>query len=239
MFALIQKEIFHLLSSAMAYSLIIFFSGFSLVFCFFFQDNLLSGAYADLQLFFVIAPYLLLLTSSFCSIWGFAQEKKQKTLQQLLTFPLSDTQIVLAKFLPMVSLQIACLLPTLSFAYTLSQLTYPIGQLDTGAYVGSMLGLVLLSNCFCAIGLFCSLLTGHPINALLISLSVNFLLWIGLEELANLLEWHWLMRWSLHENFLGMAKGVIRLREIIYLLAVLFMGLCGSVWILQKKRNGI
>lgn len=75
---------------------------------------------------------------------SFAEERKEGTYVLLATRPLTNLQIISAKYLACLVLVLFALLPTLIYCYSIAQLGLPKGNLDTGAIIGSYIGLFLL-----------------------------------------------------------------------------------------------
>ncbi|MGH1469166.1 MAG: ABC transporter permease [Bdellovibrionales bacterium] len=91
----------------------------------------------------------------------FSEEKKEKTMDLLLTAPVSSTEIVLGKFLA--SWVVVSLLLLLALVYPLS--IGLVASFDYGPLAGSYLGMFLMLGVNCAIGLFASSLTASGIMA--------------------------------------------------------------------------
>ena len=106
----------------------------------------------------------------------FAEEKRSGTLELLLTLPLPDIQIILAKYLAAVILVLFSLLPTLVYYASVYMLGNPPGNLDSGGIWGSYLGLLLLGGVYAAVGLFISSLTDNQIISFIITVLICFLL---------------------------------------------------------------
>lgn len=105
----------------------------------------------------------------------FAEEIQSGTIELLATKPISDLKIILGKFLAGLFLIGLCLLPTLIYYYTVYQLGSPKGNLDSGGIMGSYVGLVFLSACFLAIGIFSSALSSNQVVAFIIGAFLCFL----------------------------------------------------------------
>ena len=114
-YTLYQKELLHLLGSLIAYLVMAVFLILSAVFTWFFRGNIFDNQYADLQVFFNIAPYLFLFIIPAMTMHSFADERKQGTLEKLYTLPISIAQVLFAKYLAVSSLIILCIIPTFSY----------------------------------------------------------------------------------------------------------------------------
>ena len=238
MSAIFRKEILHLLGNLTAYLAAGFFLSLSGVLTWFFKDNILDNAFADLQLFFNFCPYLLLFLIPALSMQVFAEEKKQGTLEKIYTFPITLSTLVIAKFLAVWCLVLFCLLPTTVYFYTIYQLAYPLGNVDFGAYFGSFLGLIGLATVFVAIGLFSSALTRNQISAFLTSVFLSFIFWIGWDEVAYYFQTYQdlFLTFSLKENYLALSKGALQSRELLYFAFLTLFFLWLTRWFLYFFR---
>src|SRR5687767_10233984 len=115
MLTLLRKEISSFLNSLIGYIVITVFLLFTGLFMWVFESesNILDGGFATIDPLFIIAPWIFLFLIPAITMRSFADEKKGGTIELLLTRPLTDFQIVLAKYLAGLILVIFSLLPTL------------------------------------------------------------------------------------------------------------------------------
>ena len=188
MIALIQKEIRSFFGSIIGYLVILVYLLINGVFLWLFPGNfnILDGGYASLGNLFTISPWVFLFLIPALSMRLFADEKKAGTLEILLTKPLSDLQIILAKYVAGLFLLLLALLPTLLYFYSVYQLGNPAGNLDSGGTFGSYIGLLFLGGAFLSIGLFASSLTDNQIVAFLLAMFLCFFVFYDWVE--NLFE---------------------------------------------------
>jgi ABC-2 type transport system permease protein len=153
---------------------------------------------------------------------SFSEERRTGTIEFLLTKPLTELQIVLAKYFAALLLVAFALLPTLVYWYTLHDLAVPKGNLDTGGILGSYLGLLFLGAIFTAIGIFASALTDSQIVAFLISVFLSFFLFLGFDLIASFEAFGALegpiKSIGIQAHYLSMSRGVIDLRDVLYYL---------------------
>jgi ABC-2 type transport system permease protein len=116
--------------------------------------NVLDLGYANLDTLFDMAPWVFIFLISAITMRSFSEEKKTGTIEILTTKPISDLQIILGKYFASVVLVLFVLLPTLLYYYTIYQLGAPKGNLDSGAILGSYIGLFFLASALAAIGIF-------------------------------------------------------------------------------------
>tara|TARA_R110000868_G_scaffold215785_2_gene465903 strand:- start:5029 stop:5739 length:711 start_codon:yes stop_codon:yes gene_type:complete len=222
MFAIIRKEINTFFSSPIGYLVIgVFLLLNGLLLWVFKGDfNILDYGFADLSSFFLIAPWILLFLIPAVTMRSFSDEKKQGTLELLVTKPISKLHIVLGKYFGALILIILALLPTLLYVYTVYQLGNPIGNLDVGSTLGSYFGLLFLITSYTAIGVFSSTLSENQIVAFLIAISICFLLYIGFEGLTDFIPGTFIEELGMSYHFKSMSRGVLDSRDIIYFLSV-------------------
>src|SRR6056297_55190 len=115
MIALLKKEINEFFSTITGYIVIIVFLLAIGLFMWVFpgQNNVFDSGYATLDSLFTLAPWIFLFLVPAVTMRMISDEKKQGTMELLLTRPITDLQIVLAKYLAAVVLLIISLLPTL------------------------------------------------------------------------------------------------------------------------------
>ncbi len=235
MFTLFKKEVNGFLNSLIGYIVIIVFLLIMGLFLWVFpmQFNLLDFGYANLDGLFILSPFVFLFLIPAITMRSFADEKKSGTLELLMTQPLSDFQVILAKFLAGVVLVIFSLLPTFVYFISIYKLGLPPGNLDMGGIWGSYLGLLFLAMSFVAIGVFASSLTDNQIVSFILSVFLCFFFYLGFELVDSfILSGNiGLMVESLGINahYNAMSRGVIDTRDLIY-----FLSLTGFFLLLTK-----
>lgn len=222
MLAILKKEINTFFSSPIGYLVIAIFLLLNGLFLWVFKGdfNILDYGFADLSSFFLIAPWILLFLIPAVTMRSFSDEKKQGTLELLLTKPISKLQIVLGKYFGALVLIIIAILPTLLYVYTVYQLGNPLGNLDVGSTLGSYFGLLFLITSYTAIGIFASTLSDNQIVAFLIAISICFLFYIGFEGIAEFVSSNFLEQLGMSYHFKSMSRGVLDSRDIIYFLRI-------------------
>ena len=183
MFTLFRKEINGFLNSLIGYIVIVVFLLVTGLFLWVFpmQFNIPDYGYANLDGLFILAPFVFLFLIPAITMRSFAEEKKTGTLELLMTQPLSDMQVILAKLLAGITLVIFSLIPTLVYFYSVYSLGLPVGNLDSGAIWGSYIGLLFLGAAFVAIGIFASSISDNQIVSFIISVFLCFFFYMGFE----------------------------------------------------------
>jgi ABC-2 type transport system permease protein len=200
----------------------------------FFKQLFLPGGQADMRHFFENMPLLFCLIVPFVTMRLVAEERKEGTLELLLTMPVTDWQLVIGKFLAALGLMSLLLLLTLAFPITVSML----GPLDKGVTVASYFGALLMSGAFVGIGIMASAFTRSQIVAALVAFFIGFGLYLlgaligvlppALSSLASGL--------SIASHFMNISRGVIDSRDVLYYLSVIFVCLLVAQTTLDSRR---
>ena len=222
MFAILKKEINSFFASPIGYLVIAVFLLLNGLFLWLFKGefNILDYGFADLSSFFLLAPWILIFLIPAVTMRSFSDEKKQGTLELLLTKPISLTNIVLGKYFGALLLIVISLLPTLLYVYAVYELGNPIGNLDVGSTLGSYFGLLFLVTAYTAIGVFSSTLSDNQIVAFITSVFICFLFYIGFEGIADFTSSNFIDQLGMSYHFKSMGRGVLDTRDIIYFLSV-------------------
>lgn len=240
MVALVLKEIRGFLGSLIGHIVIAVFLLLTGLFLWVFPNNILDSGYADLAPLFFIAPWVFLFLVPAVTMRSFSEEKRTGTIEFLLTKPLSEFQIVLAKYLAAVLLLVFALLPTLVYWYSISDLAVPRGNVDTGGILGSYLGLLFLASCFASIGVFASALTDSQIIAFLIAVFLCFFLFLGFDLIASFDVFGALegpvKAIGIQAHYMSMSRGVIDLRDVLYYLGTITIFLLLTRTALQSRK---
>jgi len=238
--ALFLKEIRSFVNSVSGYISIIVFLLITGLFMWYFQSitNVMDIGEATLISLFFTAPYVFLFLIPAITMKSFSEEKKNGTIELLLTKPITDWQIILAKYAAGIVLVIFALIPTLVYYYSVIQLGDPIGNIDHASTWGSYIGLLLLGCSFLSIGLFASSLTNNQIIAFLFAVVMCFVVFVGFQFLAdNFIAPYdlFFIKLSLQEHYEGMQKGVIDSRDVLYYLSVIALFLFMTRVSLQSR----
>ena len=223
MFPILKKEFNSFFASPIAYLVIGVFLLVNGLFLWVFKDdlNILNAGFADLNSFFLLAPWILLFLIPAITMKSFADELNSGTIETLKTKPITDWQIVLGKFLASLLLIIVALAPTLTYAYTILQLGNPIGNLDIGSTLGSYIGLLFLAATYTSIGLFTSTFSKNQIVAFILGVFITFFLFYGFDAIASMFSNSYSVQlFGINEHFKSISRGVIDTRDIIYFVSV-------------------
>ena len=193
--------------------------------------NPLSAFYGGSSLFFIpLLVFVPVLTMRLI-----AGERQSGTLEPLMTAPVSDAAVVLGKYVASLVMWCVLWLPTVIYAYIMSQ----HGTVDWGATASSYFGIFLLGAYFMAIGLLMSTVAPNQIIAAVLSfvaLGVVFTVGVGefvfdgdLRELCSYV--------SMFGHMQSFAKGVVDTRYVVFDLSVAVLGVGLSIAVLRSGRH--
>ncbi len=226
-----KKEFTVYFISPIAYIVI---SIFLIVTGWFFFSTFFLYNQAELRSFFSLLPTTFSFIIPAVTMHLFSQELSSGSYEVLLTLPVSTKDIIAGKFLAALAFVVIMLLPTVSYAISVSFL----GDLDWGPIAGGYLGAILLGGMFTSIGLFTSGLTKNQIIALLAAIGICF----ALTMIDNLLFFlpesllGFFQQLGAGYHFRNITKGIIDSRDIIYFLSFIFIALYAAYLVMQEKK---
>jgi len=239
------KEINSFFSSIVGYvALLVFLVACGLFLWIIPNYSILEYGYASMERFFDIAPWLLLLLVPAVTMRSFADEFRTGTIEWLSTKPVSDLEIILGKYLATVALIVLALLPTLVYVYTISNLSYADIPIDSGAIIGSYVGLFFLASTFAAVGVFCSSLTANQITGFLIALFACYVLYTGFEQLSKLPKFsegidYYLSMVGMEFHYNSISRGLIDSRDVVYFISVIAFFISLTRYSLANRTRGV
>lgn len=242
MFALYRKELSAFFSSLTGYVAILVFLLAIGVFMWIIpgQNNVLDNGYAGLESFFIIAPWIFMFLVPAITMRLFSEEKKNGTIELLLTRPISDISVVLGKYLSALTIVGIAILPTFIYFISVYLLGNPVGNIDIGGTWGSYIGLVFLAITYVAIGVFCSSLFENQIVAFIIAMALTFLLYFGMDAFAMLFSFnkgeYFLQGVSISRHYQSMSRGVIDTRDIFYFIGLTALFIVSTKLKLQTRK---
>ena len=203
------------------------------------EYNILQSGFADLSPFFTLSPWILIFLIPAVTMRSFSDEKKQGTIELLLTKPLSIWQIVNGKFLGAFLLIVIAIIPTLIYVYVISTLGIPEGNIDLGSILGSYFGLLFLVAAYTSIGIFTSTLSENQIVSFILSVFLCFLFYYGFDGMTTLIKSQSdvIARFGMDYHFKSMARGVIDTRDVIYFVTVSILFLSLTVFNLKSLKS--
>ena len=220
MFSIFQKEINSFLSSLIGYLVICVFLVSVGLFMWVFSDtSVLDYNFATMEQLFSIAPLVFLFLIPAITMRSFAEENATGTIELLFTKPLSVSDILLGKFLANQCLVLFALIPTFVYYYSVYSLGSPVGNLDSGAIIGSYIGLVFLSGAFISIGMFASILTNNQISAFILSAFLCFIFHWSFMYIARMPVFAsnfdlFIQKLGINYHYSSISKGLIESKDI-------------------------
>jgi ABC-2 type transport system permease protein len=244
MWAICKKELRQFFSNLTGYAAIVVFLLLNGLMLFVFPDtDILAFGYATLDKFFELAPWILLLLIPAITMRSFSDEFRMGTWETLQTLPLSRSRLIAGKYLASLIVVLIALLPTLVYFLCIQRLSGQ-GGIDTGATTGSYIGLVLLAGVFTAIGVWCSSITSNPVVAFLWSAFACFVLYIGFGAVSGLPVFsagldYYIGMLGIDFHYRSISRGVVDVRDLLYVLSVIFLFLYLTARHLAGKKNAL
>jgi len=201
------------------------------------QQNLLNITETVIRPLFGNMGTIMLLMMPLLTMRLFAEEKKSGTIELLLTYPISDMEVIIGKL----AACIAVFVLMLSATVTCPILVMVFGEPETGPIITGYLGLFLMGTAFISLGLFTSSITENQIVAATLSFGVLFLfsmMGYSFSFMGPALG-RFIMSISLIGHMEGFAKGIIDTTDIIYyfIFSALFVFLTLRVMESKKWRG--
>ncbi|MFO8235213.1 MAG: gliding motility-associated ABC transporter permease subunit GldF [Bacteroidales bacterium] len=242
MLILLKKELNEFFCSITGYIVVTIFLIATGLFMWVFpgEYNLLDSGYATMETLFTLAPWIFLFLVPAVTMRMIAAEKDSGTMELLLTRPISDMQIVTAKYFSAIILIIIALLPTLIYFISIHYLGNPQGNIDAAGTIGSYIGLFFLAAIYAAIGVFSSSLTNNQIISFLLAVILSFFFYMGFEFLGSMGVFASIdtvvVDLGINAHYQSMSRGVIDTRDIVYFLSIIVLFLYITKLIIQSRK---
>ena len=239
---LLKKEFRSFFNTPVGYIVLaIFFVGAGLFLWIFPGEyNVLNSGYANIDGLFVLAPWLFLFLCPAVTMRLNEKKKQQGTIELLLTRPISTFSLVVGKFLSAWLIMLVALIPSIIWYATVYILAEPMGNVDSGAFWGSFIGLIFLASVYGSIGLFGSSITRNQITAFVISAVICFTMFYGFELIGSLFTNGntslYLKNIGIHAHYQSMSRGVLDSRDMLYMIIITVLFLLGAKTALTRKK---
>jgi ABC-2 type transport system permease protein len=225
--AIFKKEFKSYFISPIAY---VFITVYLITTTFLFFQGFFIINQADMRGYFDLLPWVFLFFIPAITMRSWAEEKKMKTLELLLTWPVKDYEVVMGKFFASFVLLFVVLMLSITIPITIAI----IGNPDIGQIFCQYLGALLIGAAYLSIGLWISSLTENQIIAFILGVVVIFLLFIISTPFVTMALPSFIVPiftfLGLGSHFESINRGVIDSRDIIYYLSVigffLFLNVC-------------
>jgi len=237
--ALVNKEFRSYFNSPIAYIAIFLFLIFPIAMFFYMPGSGFIGSdIASMESFFFWMQFSFIIIIPAITMKSWADERKARTDEILVTLPYSESQLVIAKFIGSYSLMLISIALTFFIPITISFL----GNFDAGQIISQYVGLLLLSALSIATGLFVSSFCKNQITAFLITLMI-----LGAQMILYLLVRFMKMPLLINEffgvfsffsHFDSFNKGLLNTKDVAYfgVFTVFFMYLNVKILIFRKWR---
>lgn len=213
---------------------------FSLYMQMFAQQPEVSGSRGPLQLFFGGSLLYFLPMLLFCpalTMRSFAEERRAGTLETLLTAPVRDIEVVLAKYAALLVTYATLWAPTLCYALVVRR----YGAVDWTALGAAYFGTMLVGASFLSLGLWMSALARSQVMAFILAFALTsglmFLLGLGRYAVTDEGTQQFYSYFNLWEHMEHFSVGIVDTRHVVYYLSVVMLGLFFSVRTLEARRG--
>lgn len=235
-----KRELGSYFGTPIAYVFIVIFIFLNGIFTFkianFFENN-----QADLRVFFFWHPWLYLFLVPAVSMRLWSEERKSGTIELLFTLPVKPMQAVAGKFLAALTFIGINLLLTFPMVITV----YYLGEPDGGVILASYLGSLLMAGSYLAIGLAFSAMTKNQVvSFILTAVTCLGLILIGFVPFVKFLSGvlpgfvvENLRALSFSSHFDSIQKGVFDMRDLIFFMSIIGLGLYANLVILEEEKS--
>ena len=196
--------------------------------------NVIDTGYAQLNSLFSLTPWLFMLLCPAITMRMLAEEHQNHTWDWLQSLPVGTTRIVIGKYMASVTLSLIAITPFFLYYWAVGQLAEPVGNVDSGAFWGAMLGVIFLIAANTAVGLFASALSRSQLVSFIVGVVMCFVLFYGFDLassfFSNGIVAEHISHAGFHYHYTSISRGVIDTRDLAYfiLVSAIFCGL--SVW---------
>ena len=182
------------------------------------QWNIIDSGYAQVDGLFQLSPWLFMLLCPAITMRLFSEERRSGMWDLLRTKPISLTRIMLGKYFAAWTLVLIGLLPCFVHYFVVAYMAEPMGNLDSGAFLGSFIGLILLSGTFMAIGLLCATFSKSQIVCFILGALACFI-------------FYWVL---LQDHYSSLSRGVLDLRDVLFFVTMAIVAIMASIFTIDK-----
>jgi ABC-2 type transport system permease protein len=167
-----------------------------------------------------------------------AEEKRSGTLEMLITLPVTDSQVILGKYLGALGLVLTLAASTLLYPILMFKFPWHLGPLDWGPVFSGYLGIVLFASAAVAVGLLISSLTESQVIAFFVTFIVLVAFhWVGeIWQLVPDTLGIVLREISFREHYNSFVRGVIDTSDVIFFLSCAALALLLSFRALESRK---
>ena len=206
----------------------------------FFLGRFFERDQADLTAFFSWHPWLFLVLMPAIGMRLWAEERRSGTIELLITLPVTNTQLVVGKFLASWIFTLIALFLTMPIWITVNYLGEPDNHVILISYVGSW----LMAGAFLALTSCLSALTKNQVIAFIISSISGFVLIMAGFNLVLSAVRSWSPNWitetissmSFLSHFSRIQMGVFDLSTLVFFISMIILCLWINVQLVQVKK---
>ena len=206
----------------------------------FFLGRFFERDQADLTAFFAWHPWLFLILMPAIGMRLWAEERRSGTIELLITLPVTNTQLVIGKFLASWVFTLIALVLTMPIWITVNFLGDPDNNVILISYIGSW----LMAGAFLALTSCLSALTKNQVIAFIVSSISGFILIMAGFNLVLSSVRSWTPTWvietissmSFLSHFSRIQMGVFDLRTLIFFISMIILCVWINVQLVQIKK---
>lgn len=240
---IVKKELFSYFLSPVAYIVLLVFllyNGYHFYIVIEILNQPMGITGSPMSIFFGQTIFFYLILIVLCSIItmkSLAEERRSGTLETLLTAPVSDVQVVVAKFASSLLFYIFLWAITVVYPLIIEYYSNP----NWGPIASGYLGTILVGGFFISVGILTSALTrSQLVSSILTFLITGMIFVLGLMEYITTSSgirtfFSYINIWGHMEDF---SKGIVDSRRIVYYLSMIVLALYAAIKALKLKRLG-
>lgn len=196
---------------------------------------------ADLQPFFIWHPWVFLLLVPAATMGLWAEERRNGTIELLLTMPITLLEAVIGKFMAAWAFMVLGIALTFPIVVTTAYLGHP----DLGVILGGYVGSILLAGACVSICMLTSALTQSQVISFVLGLMICLLLLLaGWPPVTDIFV-QWAPAWvvdgvasfSFMPHFESMQRGVIDVRDLAYYVSIIVFMTATTHVVLENRKS--
>ena len=232
MLAIYKKEMRTYFTTPLGY---IFIAAFLAVSGFLFAFSTFQSQTSDVSGYFQLMIFGYIVIVPLLTMRSFAEERRTRTEQLLMTSPVSIPAMIFAKFLAAFTMFAGTVL--LSCVYYLPLFSY--GEPNVGRAVGCLIAMLLLGMCFIAVGVFVSTLTESTVTASIGTMGI-LLLFVVAAIFNNLIDSYVIrsvLSWiSVYSRYVNFTYGIFDIAAAVYYVSITAVFLFLAIRVYERRR---
>ncbi len=232
MSAIYKKEMRTYFTTPIGY---VFIAVFLAVSGFMFAMSTYQSQTSDVSGYFQLMIFGYIVIVPLLTMRSFADERKSRTEQILMTAPVSITSMVMAKFLAALTMFAGSVL--VSCLYYLPLFNY--GEPNIGRALGCLIAMLLIGMCFISVGIFVSTLTESSVTAATGTMAIllGFVVAALFNGLIDSYVIRFVLDWiSVYSRYVNLTYGIFDVSAAVYYLSISAIFLFLSVRVYERRR---